>query len=67
MKILPEILIDELIKYAHYDAIYIFLKTAILVSIEDPRDYEISRSAFLKLLKGAQLSNLFSKFPILSQ
>lgn len=39
MKILPEDLIDELITYCHYEPIYQFLKTAILVSIEDPRDY----------------------------
>lgn len=35
MKILPKALIDELLDYAHYEPIYQFIKTAVLVSIED--------------------------------
>jgi hypothetical protein len=60
-------LIDELVKYCHYEAIFTFLKTAILVGLEDSKDYEISRSALLKILKGVQISNTFSKFPIANE
>lgn len=39
MKILPSTLIDELIDYAHYEPIFQFIKTSVLVSIEDPEYY----------------------------
>ena len=38
MVILPENIISEIISFSHYPAIYKFLDTAILVSLDDEND-----------------------------
>jgi hypothetical protein len=63
MKIMPEFLIDEIVQYCYYEPVFNFLKTAILVSIDDPCDYHISRSTLLKVMKVAQMERMFARLP----
>jgi hypothetical protein len=50
-----------LIEYCHFEPIFQFIKTAILVSIEDTNDYEVSKNTMLKILKKSQTLNLCDK------
>ena len=49
MVILPENTISEIISYSHYPAIYKFLDTAILVSLDDENDRELAMQTLEKL------------------
>ena len=51
MKIMRGALISQIIDSCHYEPVYQFLATSILVSIEDPIDSELSETTLLKLLK----------------
>ena len=54
MKIIGGEILEEIIKNCHYGPIYQFIRTAILVSIEDPNDTYASESALLKLFSSAK-------------
>ena len=51
MKILRPALLNQIIDVCHNSAIYQFLTTAILISIEDPTDSDLAETALLRLLK----------------
>lgn len=59
MKLIKPELLQEIIPYCRHTAIYQFLTTAILMSIEDPNDSEISENALLSLLESAQKDLVF--------
>lgn len=62
MRIMPPNLIKEIVGFSHYEPVFQFLKTAILVSIEDPADYEICRDTMLNLLLAPQVDHIFDQF-----
>lgn len=62
MKILPHKLMTEILTFSHYEPVFNFIKTAVLVSIEDPTDYELSQQAMLNLLMLPKTQHIFRKW-----